>query len=116
MAISSLAPHPVTQGSSQKTIPGMSKKEMELMMRNAKWMDITTEEVDEDAAAPEFEYNTPLPFSKDAARAAAPDQGEESGAGSGQAEYDYMSYVAEYQNYLAQSAALLQGQERSKEL
>ena len=117
MAISSLAPHPVTQGSSQKTIPGMSKKEMELMMRNAKWMDITTEEVDEDAAAPEFEYNTPLPFSKDAAaRAAAPDPGEESGAGSGQAEYDYMSYVAEYQNYLAQSAALIQGQERAKEL
>ena len=32
----------------QKTIPGMSKKEMELMMKNAKWMDITTEEVDED--------------------------------------------------------------------
>ena len=45
-----------------------------------------------------------------------PDLGEESGAGSGQAEYDYMSYVAEYQIYLAQSAALLQGQERSKEL
>ena len=45
-----------------------------------------------------------------------PDLGEESGAGSGQAEYDYMSYVAEYQNYLAQSVALFQGQERSKEL
>ena len=105
------------QKAKQKTIPGMSKKEMELMMRNAKWMDITTEEVDEDAAAPEFEYSTPLPISKDAAaKAAAPDPGEESGAGSGQAEYDYMSYVAEYQNYLAQSAALLQGQERSKEL
>ena len=54
MAISSLAPHPVTQGSSQKTIPGMSKKEMELMMRNAKWMDITTEEVDEDAGVKFF--------------------------------------------------------------
>ena len=45
-----------------------------------------------------------------------PDLLEESGAGSGQAEYDYMSYVAKYQNYLAQSAALLQGQEHSKEL
>ena len=45
-----------------------------------------------------------------------PDLGEESGAGSGQAEYDYMTYVAEYQNYLALSAVLHQGQERSKEL
>ena len=45
-----------------------------------------------------------------------PDLGEESGAGSGQAEYDYMTYVAEYQNYLAQSAVLHQGQERFKEL
>ena len=101
----------------QKTIPGMSKKEMELMMKNAKWMDITTEEVDEDEAAPEFEYVTPLPFNKDSRP--EPSQGEEAkaaGASSQEAEYDYMSYVAEYQNYMAQSAALVQGQQRAQEL
>ena len=101
----------------QKTIPGMSKKEMELMMKNAKWMDITTEELDEDGEAPEFEYNTPLPFSKDSRP--EPGLGEEpqaAGASSQDAEYDYMTYVAEYQNYMAQSAALMQGQERAHQL
>ena len=101
----------------QKTIPGMSKKEMELMMKNAKWMDITTEEMDENEAAPEFEYVTPLPFNKDSRP--EPGQCEEvqaAGASSQEAEYDYMSYVAEYQNYMAQSAALVQGQQRAQEL
>merc|ERR1719328_467038 len=61
----------------QKSIPGMSKKEMELMMKNAKWMDITTEEVTEEDKS-EFEYNTPLPFSREqqAAVAAAAEAGE----------------------------------------
>ena len=37
-------------------------------------------------------------------------------ASSAQPEYDYVSYVAEYQNYLAHSAALMQGQERARQL
>ena len=102
----------------QKSIPGMSKKEMELMMKNAKWTDIVTEEVTEEDKS-DFEYNTPLPFSREQQPVEAPD---DSGAGpcnpsaSSQPEYDYLSYVAEYQNYMAQSAALMEGQERAKQL
>merc|ERR1719322_1936554 len=105
----------------QKSIPGMSKKEMELMMKNAKWMDITTEEVTEEDKS-EFEYNTPLPFSREQQAAAAAAEAGEGAAGpsnpsvSSQPEYDYLSYVAEYQNYMAQSAALMEGQERAKQL
>ena len=105
----------------QKVIPGMSKKEAELL-KNAKWMDIVTEDIPEDAERTEFEYNTPLPFSRDRQSDTAADEGEEAGgsganyAMSGQPEYDYLTYVAEYQNYMAQSAALLQGQEKAKEL
>ena len=104
----------------QKVMPGMSKKEAELL-KNAKWMDIVTEDLPEDAEKPEFEYNTPLPFSRDRQSETAADGEEAGGSGanyamSGQPEYDYLTYVAEYQNYMAQSAALLLGQEKAKEL
>ena len=88
------------------------------MMKNAKWTDIVTEEVTEEDKS-DFEYNTPLPFSREQQPVEAPD---DSGAGpsnpsaSSQPEYDYLSYVAEYQNYMAQSAALMEGQERAKQL
>jgi len=104
-------PNPLAQqAKKQKTIPGMSKKEMELMMKNAKWLDIVTEEVDEESR-PEFEYNTPLPFST------RQDEGEAESSGSGeQCESDYLSYVAEYQNYMAASASLMSGKEKSDQL
>ena len=49
----------------------MSKKEMEMMMKNAKWLDIVTEEVDEESK-PELDYNTPLPDATVAKVAEAP--------------------------------------------
>ena len=114
--VSEPLPNPMKQQSKPKKqtqIPGMSKKEMELLMKNAKWMDITTEAVDDDDRA-EFEYNTPLPFNTDQ-RGETSDPGP-STSDAGQADYDYMSYVAEYQNYMNQSAALMEGQERAKQL
>ena len=112
--------HQPSKAKKQKmNMPGMSKKEMELMMKNAKWMDITTEAVDEDEKT-EFEYNTPLPFSYDQRPEVTNNTTEEAGssssAGQESVDYDYMNYVAEYQNYMAQSAALMEGQERSKQL
>lgn len=114
-------PNPMkTSKPKQKSIPGMSKKEMELL-KNAKWMDITTEGAVE-GGGEEFEYNTPLPFSKDKQPRAGGEGSSSSGAepvaaaSSAQPEYDYVSYVAEYQNYLAHSAALMQGQERARQL
>ena len=95
------------QSKKQKTIPGMSKKEMEMMMKNAKWLDIVTEEVDQESK-PEFDYNTPLPFS------ATQEEGE--AETSQESETDYLSYVAEYQNYMAASANLLAGKEKSDQL
>ena len=101
-------PNPLAhKAKKQKTIPGMSKKEMEMMMKNAKWLDIVTEEVDEESR-PEFDYNTPLPFT------ATQEEGEPEG--SQESESDYLSYVAEYQNYMANSANLLAGKEKSDQL
>lgn len=48
----------------KKLPPGMSKKEA-AMLENAKWLDIVTEDAPEDGQKPEFEYNTPLPFSRE---------------------------------------------------
>merc|ERR1719510_858243 len=76
-------------------------------MKNAKWVDIVTEEVDQESK-PEFDYNTPLPFS------ATQEEGE--AESSQESESDYLSYVAEYQNYLAASANLLAGKEKSDQL
>ena len=78
-----------------------------MMMKNAKWLDIVTEEVDEESR-PEFDYNTPLPFT------ATQEEGEPEG--SQESESDYLSYVAEYQNYMANSANLLAGKEKSDQL
>ena len=101
-------PNPLAhKAKKQKTIPGMSKKEMEMMMKNAKWLDIVTEEVDQESK-PEFDYNTPLPFS------ATQEEGE--AETSQESETDYLSYVAEYQNYMAASANLLAGKEKSDQL
>ena len=101
-------PNPLAHKSKkQKTIPGMSKKEMEMMMKNAKWLDIVTEEVDEESK-PEFDYNTPLPFSAT--------QAEGEAESSQESESDYLSYVAEYQNYMAASANLMAGKEKSDQL
>lgn len=103
----------------KKLPPGMSKKEA-AMLENAKWLDIITEDAPEDGQKPEFEYNTPLPFSRERQTESQTD--EESGAAgtthamTSQPEYDYLSYVAEYQNYMAHSAALMEGQERARQL
>ena len=105
-------PNPLAhQSKKQKTIPGMSRKEMELMMKNAKWLDIVTEEVDEECR-PDFDYNTPLPFStsQDSGLAESGDSSAE------KSECDYLSYVAEYQNYMAASANLMAGKEKSDQL
>jgi len=101
-------PNPLAhKAKKQKTIPGMSKKEMEMMMKNAKWVDIVTEEVDEESR-PEFDYNTPLPFSAT--------QEESEAESSQESESDYLSYVAEYQNYMAASAKLMAGKEKADQL
>ena len=93
----------------QKTsIPGMSKKEMEMMMKNAKWVDIVTEDVDEETR-PEFDYNTPLPFSTTQEEDVTESSKEKP-------DCDYLSYVAEYQNYMTASATLMAGKEKSDQL
>jgi len=98
--------------------PGMSKKEAK-MLENAQWLDIVTEDAPEDGQKPEFEYNTPLPFSRERQTESQTDESGTAGtnnAMTSQPEYDYLSYVAEYQNYMAHSAALMEGQERARQL
>ena len=66
-----------------------------------------TGDVDEETK-PEFDYNTPLPFSVT--------QEESEAESKVQQDNDYLSYVAEYQNYMAASANLIAGKEKSDQL
>jgi len=100
--------------SKQKLFPAIGRREMELL-KTAEWTHITTS--DNPVDKQEFEYNTPLPFNS-----TEPDGSEEMFEEDAAppdvpqpAEFDYVSYVAEYQNYLANSAALLEGQKKSQE-
>ena len=81
------------------------------MLKTAQWTHITTEDVGE-GEKQEFEYNTPLPFNI-SGRGGGEEEVEESVVVPQPAEYDYVSYVAEYQNYMANSATLLEGQAKS---
>lgn len=101
-------PNPLKNKKPKQRLPAIGRREMELLKQNSNWTEITTTEVDEDAVKPEFEYVTPLPFSASGS-ASDPDKLEFSEQTDPQ--YDYLSYVAEYKNYMANSAKLIQGQE-----
>jgi len=103
-------PNPLKHKKPKTKLPAIGRREME-MLKTAQWTHITTEAINEDEKT-EFEYITPLPFK-------LPGQGDEDEEDESQvnpqpAEYDYLSYVAEYQNYLANSATLLEGQAKSQ--
>jgi len=103
-------PNPLKQKKSKQRLPAIGRREME-MLKTAQWTHITTSEVSEEEKT-EFEYNTPLPFN--ISGQGNDDVEEENVVVPQPAEYDYVSYVAEYQNYLANSATLLDGQAKSQ--
>jgi len=103
-------PNPLKHKKPKQRLPAIGRREMELL-KTAEWTDITTQDVGE-GEKKEFEYNTPLPFNLTGQ--GGEEEEEESVMVPQPAEYDYVSYVAEYQNYLANSATLLEGQAKSQ--
>jgi len=103
-------PNPLKHKKPKQRLPAIGRREMELL-KTAQWTHITTEEVGE-GEKKEFEYNTPLPFN--ITGHGGEEEEDESVVVPQPAEYDYVSYVAEYQNYLANSASLLEGQAKSQ--
>jgi len=103
-------PNPLKHKKPKQRLPAIGRREMELL-KTAQWTHITTEEVEE-GEKKEFEYNTPLPFN--ITGQGGDEEEDESVVVPQPAEYDYVSYVAEYQNYLANSASLLEGQAKSQ--
>lgn len=104
-------PNPLKHKKPKQRLPAIGRREME-MLKTAQWTHITTEDVGE-GEKQEFEYNTPLPFNT-SGQGGGEDDEEESVVVPQPAEYDYVSYVAEYQNYMASSATLLEGQAKSQ--
>lgn len=104
-------PNPLKHKKPKQRMPAIGRREME-MLKTAQWTHITTEDVGE-GEKQEFEYNTPLPFNI-SGRGGGEEEVEESVVVPQPAEYDYVSYVAEYQNYMANSATLLEGQAKSQ--
>jgi len=104
-------PNPLKHKKPKQRLPAIGRREME-MLKTAQWTHITTEDVGE-GEKQEFEYNTPLPFNTSGQGGGEEDE-EESVVVPQPAEYDYVSYVAEYQNYMASSATLLEGQAKSQ--
>jgi len=110
-------PNPLKHNKKPKNkLTGIGKKELELLKAAGagQWTEITTESV-EDGEKTEFEYNTPLPFNLPGQGGGEEDEEDESLVDNHPPEYDYLSYVAEYQNYMANSATLLEGQAKSQE-
>eukprot|EP00092_Neocalanus_flemingeri_P037713 GFUD01041059.1.p1 GENE.GFUD01041059.1~~GFUD01041059.1.p1 ORF type:complete len:410 (+),score=143.28 GFUD01041059.1:53-1282(+) len=105
-------PNPLKHKKPKTRLPAIGRREME-MLKTANWTEITTEAIG-DGEKQEFEYNTPLPFTLPG-QGGEDDEEEESQVNPQPAEYDYVSYVAEYQNYMASSATLLEGQAKSQE-
>jgi len=104
-------PNPLKHKKPKTRLPAIGRREME-MLKTAQWTHITTEAVNEDDKQ-EFEYNTPLPFNLPG-QGGGEEEEEESLVNPQPAEYDYLSYVAEYQNYMSNSAALLEGQAKTQ--
>ena len=105
-------PNPLKHKKPKQRLPAIGRRELE-MLKTAQWTDITTQDIGEGEKQFEFEYNTPLPFNL-TSQGGAEEEEEESVVVPQPAEYDYVSYVAEYQNYLANSATLLEGQAKSQ--
>jgi len=109
-------PNPLKHKKQKTKLTGIGKKELELLKAAGagQWTEITTEAVEEGEKT-EFEYNTPLPFNLTGQGGGDDDEEEDSLVDNHPPEYDYLSYVAEYQNYMANSATLLEGQAKSQE-